>query len=149
MVLLLSLVHSQCRPPHIVIRRILIVDDNHAIRAAIRFCLESREGVEVCGESVDGRDAVAKAQALKPDLVILDMLMPGLNGIEVAAILKKSLPNTKTILFTMFGDYVGKHLAAAAGVNLILSKQQGIGALAQAVSALLIKPPHPNSSISS
>lgn len=119
-------------------KRILIADDNPTVRSIIRFCFDSRLNVEVCGESADGRDAVDKALALKPDLVVLDVLMPQLNGIEVAAILKKNLPNTKTVLFTMFGDLIGKHVAAAVGVSIILPKENGMGALVKAVDSLLV-----------
>jgi DNA-binding NarL/FixJ family response regulator len=92
--------------------------------------------VEVCAEAGDGQQTVDAAIALSPDLLIMDVVMPKLNGIEVASILKKSLPNTKIIVFTMYGDYV-KNVALAAGVNVVVSKPDGICALLQTVEVLL------------
>lgn len=95
-----------------------------------------KRDVEVCAETGDGQETIDAAMALSPDLLILDVVMPRLNGIAVASILKKSLPKTKTIVFTMYGDYV-KNVALAAGVNVVVSKPDGICALLQAVEALL------------
>jgi DNA-binding NarL/FixJ family response regulator len=116
--------------------RVLIADDSALVRGLIRRFLEMKEGVEVCAETADGPQTINAAMDLLPDLLILDVLMPKLNGIEVASILKKNLPNTKTIVFTMYGDYI-KNLALAAGVNIIVSKPDGILALLQAVETLL------------
>jgi two-component system, NarL family, response regulator DesR len=118
--------------------RVLIADDSELIRGLIRRFLEMKTDVEVCGETGDGQQTVDTAMALLPDLLILDVVMPKLNGIEVAAVLKKNLPKTKTIAFTMYGDYV-KNAALAAGVSVIVSKPDGILALLQAVEALLDK----------
>src|SRR5580658_3030511 len=122
-------------------KRVLIADDNDITRRLVRSYLESQTTeVEVCAETVDGRETVDAALALRPDLLILDVLMPGLNGMEVAWILKKGLPEAKTILFTMYGDFFGPTIAAAAGVNLILPKPEGLSSLAQAVHSLLEQP---------
>jgi DNA-binding NarL/FixJ family response regulator len=119
-----------------VATRILIADDSQTVRRIIRIFLSRKPNVEICGETADGRQTIDAALALKPDLIILDVLMPELNGIEVASILKKSLPNTKTILFTMYGDFI-KSLALAVGVNGIVSKSDGLSPLAQALESLL------------
>ena len=118
--------------------RVLIADDSELIRGLIRRFLEMKTDVEVCGETADGQQTIDAAMALSPDLLILDVVMPKLNGIEVASVLKKNLPKTKTIAFTMYGDYV-KNAALAAGVSVIVSKPDGILALLQAVEALLDK----------
>lgn len=122
-------------------KRVLIADDNDITRKMIRACIEKQTEMEVCAETVDGRETVDTALALRPDLLILDVLMPGFNGMEVAWILKKSLPEAKTILFTMYGDFFGSKIASAAGVNLILPKPEGLSSLAQAVNSLLEQPP--------
>jgi DNA-binding NarL/FixJ family response regulator len=116
--------------------RVLIADDSELVRGLIRRFLEKKGDVEVCAETGDGQQTIDAAMALSPDLLILDVVMPKLNGIAVASILKKSLPKTKTIVFTMYGDYV-KNVALAAGVNVVVSKPDGICALLQAVEALL------------
>jgi DNA-binding NarL/FixJ family response regulator len=118
--------------------RVLIADDSELIRGLIRRFLEKKADVEVCGEARDGQQTIDTAMTLLPDLLILDVVMPKLNGIEVASVLKKNLPNTKTIVFTMYGDYV-KNVALAAGVSVIVSKPDGICALLQAVEGLLDK----------
>jgi DNA-binding NarL/FixJ family response regulator len=118
--------------------RVLIADDSELIRGLIRRFLEMKTDVEVCGETADGQQTIDAAMALSPDLLILDVVMPKLNGIEVASVLKKNLPKTKTIAFTMYGDYV-KNVALANGVSVIVSKPDGVRALLDAVDALLDK----------
>jgi DNA-binding NarL/FixJ family response regulator len=116
--------------------RVLIADDNETVRGLIRQFLEERTDVDVCAETGDGREAVDTALRLAPDLVILDVLMPKLNGIEVASILRKSLPAAKMILFTMYGEHV-RALASAAGVDIVLPKPDGLSPLKQAVESVL------------
>jgi YesN/AraC family two-component response regulator len=71
---------------------ILIVDDNETVRQMLRHFLEAETGFRVCGEAVDGYDAIEKAHELQPDLIILDLTMPRMGGIEAAKILKQMLP---------------------------------------------------------
>lgn len=73
--------------------RILIADDNEAIRNGLRSVLESRSGWVVCGQAVDGRDAVEKAFELEPDMILVDVSMPHLNGFEVARCIHERLPD--------------------------------------------------------
>jgi CheY-like chemotaxis protein len=115
---------------------LLIVDDNSNIRYLIRTFLESM-GYTVCGEAVDGVDALEKAAELQPDLILLDMLMPRMNGIEAAAALKRLLPRVPIILFSMNVDSIGKTVAAAVGVDLVLSKTDGISKLRESLKTLL------------
>jgi|SRR5579871_363476 len=117
--------------------RILIADDNDVVRKLIRQSLEKRGDIEICAQTADGRETVAAAIALKPDVLVLDVRMPSLNGVEVAAIVKKELPAARIILFTMYDDYVGMGVAAAAGVHSILSKPDGISKLLAVVEELL------------
>jgi CheY-like chemotaxis protein len=81
-------------------KRILIADDDEALRAVIRRFLESHTTCEVCGEAVNGVDAIEKAEMLNPDLILLDYAMPGMNGIETGAVLKAMMPELPVILFT-------------------------------------------------
>lgn len=118
--------------------RVLIADDSELVRGLIRRSLEQKPNVEVCAETGDGQQTIDAALSLAPDLLILDVVMPKLNGIEVASILKRSLPDAKTIFFTMYGDYV-KNVSLAAGVSVVVSKPDGIGALLRAVDGLLDK----------
>jgi DNA-binding NarL/FixJ family response regulator len=119
-----------------VVTRVLIADDSQVVRGIIRTFLARRPNVEICGETADGRQTIDAALALQPDLLILDVMMPEFNGIEVASILKKSLPKTKTILFTMYEDYI-KSIALAAGVSVILSKSDGLSPLLLVLESML------------
>jgi DNA-binding NarL/FixJ family response regulator len=117
-------------------KKILIVDDSDAVRAVIRNLLVRSSDLHVCGEAADGVDAIEKARELKPDVVLLDLAMPKLNGAAAASVLRKLLPRMRIIVFTMYEDAVGT-LAAAVGVDLVVSKPDGIHNLVQKVHNLL------------
>ena len=80
--------------------RILIADDHEVMRRGVRFVIEQHPGWVICGEACDGRRAVAMAQELKPNIVILDMSMPELNGLEATRQIKRALPKTEVVIFT-------------------------------------------------
>lgn len=115
---------------------ILIVDDHEHIRKIIRSVLEKESGFDVCGEAVDGFDAIDKAQELKPDLILLDMSMPRMNGIEAAPQLKKLLPQTPIVLFTSHGPLVGFN-ARAVGIDAVIAKNAGMTTLIENLQNLL------------
>jgi DNA-binding NarL/FixJ family response regulator len=81
--------------------RILIADDHSVVRAGLRALLESRQGWEVSAEASDGRDAVAKATKLKPDVAVLDIGMPLLNGVEATHRIRTASPTTEILILTM------------------------------------------------
>jgi DNA-binding NarL/FixJ family response regulator len=118
-------------------KHILIVDDSDTCRKITRLFLESQLGLEVCGEAVDGVDAIEKARALKPDLVVLDLAMPRMNGVEVASVLRAMMPGVPIVLFTMYDDTVGRDLALCAGANIVVSKPEGGWKLIECVRSLL------------
>ena len=99
-------------------KRILIVEDEISVRNAVRTFLEHHSKFEVCGEAVNGVEAIEKANSLRPDLIILDLSIPHMNGIEAASLLRSRLPNTPVVVYTMFGDVLGKQLAAASASPL-------------------------------
>jgi two-component system alkaline phosphatase synthesis response regulator PhoP len=117
-------------------KRILIAEDESSVRNAIRTFIEARSPFEVC-EAIDGNEAIHKAQTLKPDLVVLDLRMPIANGIEVAARLNISMPQTPVVVFTMFDDLLGKPLAKMLGVAAVVPKSDGVGSLLGRIEALL------------
>ena len=94
-------------------------------------------GVRAEGMRRDGNEAIHKAEAVKPDLVVLDLRMPIANGIEVAARLNVSMPNTPVVIFTMFDDVLGKPLAKILGIAAVVSKSDGVGNLLGRIEALL------------
>ena len=116
--------------------RLLVVDDNPSIRYLVRSLLEN-QGYEVCGEAEDGLQAIDLAKELKPDLILLDVCMPKLGGPQAASILKRALPKTRIILFTLFDDTISKSVASAIGVDLVLSKTEGMAKLLQGVQAVM------------
>lgn len=81
--------------------RVLVADDHEIVRKGIRSLIEEREGWEVCGEASDGRDAVVKAQSLEPDIVILDISMPLLNGLEATRQIRKNRPTSQVLILSM------------------------------------------------
>jgi DNA-binding NarL/FixJ family response regulator len=81
--------------------RILLADDHNVVRKGLRGTLEEYDGWMVCGEASNGREAVRLALELKPDIVVLDLTMPELNGIEATRQIKKSLPQAEILIFTM------------------------------------------------
>jgi DNA-binding NarL/FixJ family response regulator len=101
--------------------RILIVDDNPAVRAGIRIQLNSA-GMEICGEAVDGLDALIKAAELSPDLIVLDLSMPRMNGIEAARELKRICPRASVILHTLYADAVRAKGVMPEGVSAVIGK---------------------------
>ena len=116
---------------------ILIADDSETVRTIMRTFLESQAGFEVCREAVDGVDTIEKAKALQPDLIILDWAMPRINGAAAASIMKGTMPDLFIILFTIYEEVMVKSLASAIGVDLVLSKSDGMGKMVQHVQHLL------------
>jgi DNA-binding NarL/FixJ family response regulator len=117
-------------------KRILIVEDESSVRHAVRAYLESRASLEI-HEAADGTEAIRKAQAVKPDLVVLDLSMPQANGVEVAALLHTRMPHTPVVVFTMFEDILGKPLSKALGIAAVVSKSDGVIKLWGRIEALL------------
>ena len=118
-------------------KSILIADDSQTIRTVLRAFLENRAGFEVCGEAVDGVDAIEKAKELNPDLIILDLAMPRMNGAAAASVLKRRMPKTLIILFTISDGVMGKALASAVDVDLVLAKPNGLHEMVSRVRELL------------
>jgi DNA-binding NarL/FixJ family response regulator len=117
-------------------KRILVVDDNAPIRDLVRKFIEALPGFEICGEAADGVEGIEKGRELKPDLIVLDFLMPRINGLQAAVMLQQIVPNTPIILFTFYKDAVPRDLAQAAGVASILSKTDQLAMLADEVQRL-------------
>ena len=101
--------------------RILLADDHTVVRKGLRLLLESAEGFTVVADAADGRDAVALAEKHAPDVVVMDVAMPGLNGIEAARQITAKLPQTSVVFLSMHSDeaYVLKALKAGARAYLL------------------------------
>jgi two-component system nitrate/nitrite response regulator NarL len=103
-------------------KRILLVDDNAMVRREIRSLFASHPYFEVCGEAQHGRDAIEQAPTLLPDLIILDLSMPVMNGLEAAPLLLKILPAVWLILLTLYEQPEVHKKAKMAGIHAVVSK---------------------------
>ena len=127
-------------------KRVLLVDDNCAVRSFVRQLFELEPDFEISGEAENGCAAVEKAKNLKPDLVILDLSMPVMTGLDAAPLLRKLLPNTRIILFTVQEGSEVERLALAAGIHAVVSKNQAASTLilqAQVLLASIKQEHHP------
>ncbi len=104
-------------------RCILIVDDNVQLRRVIRVQLEAA-GLEVCGEGVDGLDGIEKARQLNPDLIILDLSMPRMNGLDAARELARIMPRVPILLYTMHADVIRRNSAMPEGITAVVAKTE-------------------------
>jgi DNA-binding NarL/FixJ family response regulator len=116
--------------------RILIVDDHDVARRGIRSLLEAHPGWEICGEAKDGREAVECATRMKPDLVLLDIGMPGLNGLDAARQIHAVCPDTRILILTMHDTEQLVREVLAVGARGYLLKSDSARDLVAAVEAL-------------
>ena len=101
--------------------RILVADDHHVVRTGLRSLLESKSEWEVCGEAANGREAVEKAAKLKPDVVVLDIAMPLLNGVEATRQILKVSPKTAILILTMHdSDSLIQEVLGAGALGYVL-----------------------------
>ncbi len=118
-------------------KRVLLVDDSAAIRSAIRPQFDSHPSFKVVGEAEHGKEAVEKAPALRPDLVVLDLSMPVMNGLQAAPLLIKALPNVWLILFTSHDAPELDRLSQEAGIHAVVPKHKGPTVLIEKAAALV------------
>jgi NarL family two-component system response regulator LiaR len=115
--------------------RVLIVDDHQVVRQGLRFLLEQEDGIEVVGECAEGPSAIAAVRTLAPTVVLLDLFLPGQDGISVLAQIKQDRPATEVLMLTSSTDE--EHLLAAvrAGALAYLPKTAGVDQVVTAVRA--------------
>jgi DNA-binding NarL/FixJ family response regulator len=118
--------------------RILIADDYAAIRRVVRSTLERNPRFEVCGEAVDGAKAIEEAQRLKPDVVIMNISMPVLNGYEAARKIKSSLPGTAIVILSGNADRRFIDEARRIGVEAYVAKTEAGKGLVKAIDAAVV-----------
>ncbi len=102
--------------------RLLLVDDSDLIRRGVRSLLSSQTKWEVCGEARDGVEAMRKARDLLPDLILLDVSMPGISGLEVTRLLRQELPNAKILVMSQHDPQWLSTTALDAGAHACLDK---------------------------
>ena len=116
--------------------KVLIADDHDALQEGVRTIIERQPGWEVCGTSSNGKEAVEQAQILKPDIVILDLFMPELNGLEATRQIKRALPETEILIFTGNDQEGAIQQAFAAGARSFILKSEPLTRLVEAIRAL-------------
>jgi DNA-binding NarL/FixJ family response regulator len=104
--------------------RILVVDDNYRVRRGVMGLLSSEKGWEVCGEATDGAEALQMARELHPDLVIVDICMPGIGGLEAARLLSKEIPSTKILIMSQHDPIQVLPGALEAGAHACVDKSR-------------------------
>ncbi len=117
-------------------KRILLADDHEVVRQGLKAILASQEGWQVCGEAVNGREAVEKTKQLRPDVVILDIGMPELNGLEATRQIMGACPQTEVLILTIHESEELVREVFAAGARGYLLKSDAGRDLAAAVQAL-------------
>ena len=117
--------------------RVLIVDDHAVIRRGVQSILQSSPEWEFCGEAADGREAVRLAEVLKPEIIIMDVSMPVLNGLEATRIIRNALPGTKVLLLTLHSSTELVRSAFRAGAKGYVLKSDAERELVRALNVVL------------
>lgn len=115
---------------------VLIADDHPLVLSGLRALLETLDGIEVVGEAVDGREAVRVAMSLRPDVAVMDLQMPELDGVEATRQIAERLPGTAVLVLTMHDDDVSVFAAIRAGARGYLLKGAGQEDVARAIAAV-------------
>jgi DNA-binding NarL/FixJ family response regulator len=117
--------------------KVLLVDDSAIVRQGVRRLFTVHPKFEVCGEAEHGREAVERAYDLRPDLIVLDLSMPVMNGLEAAPLLIMILPNVYIILFSNHDGSEVQRLSRAAGIHAVVHKSKVTSHLIPQAEALL------------
>jgi DNA-binding NarL/FixJ family response regulator len=120
-----------------MVKSVLIADDQAMIRQTLCYLFASQQDFEVCGEAENGLEAVEMAQVLRPDLILLDLSMPMMNGIEAACELKRLMPMVPIIVFSEYSDVFSEREARSRGISGIVSKTEPISVLLDKARAAL------------
>jgi DNA-binding NarL/FixJ family response regulator len=114
-------------------RRVLIVDDNPQVRQELRTLLPLAGEIEVVGEAADGLEAVHLAQILQPQVILMDLEMPLMDGYQAARQIKAVCPDCRVVALTVYGDAASRIQATQAGIDVFLVKGVAVDALVQAI----------------
>ncbi|MEJ5186460.1 MAG: response regulator transcription factor, partial [Candidatus Geothermincolales bacterium] len=113
--------------------KVMVVDDHRLVREGLANLLRLQPEIEVCGEASDGDEAVSKARALKPDVILMDISMPGMSGIAATRLIKKDLPEAKVIMLTMMDQEGYVYESVKAGATGYLLKNVSLEELVDSI----------------
>lgn len=116
--------------------KVLIADDHTILRQGIKALLDNQSGIEVIGEAKDGREALTLIERLLPDVILMDIAMPGLNGLEATRRIKKKFPKIKVLVLTMYTNEEYVFQILNAGANAYLVKETAFQDLISAIKAV-------------
>lgn len=116
--------------------KVLLAEDHQIVREGLRLLLEAAADIEVVGEAADGRDAVEFCRRLAPEIVIMDLVMPVLSGLEAARQIGRAMPRSKIVVLSSYYDEEGVRQMVALGVRGYLSKQTAATELLEAIRAV-------------
>lgn len=119
------------------LKSVLIVDDSAVVRHGLCELFKRESDFEVCGEAENGKEAIAKALGLHPDLIVLDLSMPVMNGFDAARALKRLMPTVPLIMYSAFGDKVAERQARLIGISEVVSKSEHASVLIHKARGLL------------
>lgn len=117
--------------------RIVLADDHEVVRQGVRRFLETQPSLEICAEAANGQEAVEKTLSLKPDIVILDLSMPVMNGVEAARQIRQLVPSAKIIVFSMHDFAQLAETVKQAGADAYVSKSSRVDKLYEAIRDVL------------
>ena len=112
-----------------MVKSVLIVDDNSCVRSALCELLAREGDFDVCGEAENGREAIERARQLSPDLIVTDLSMPVMDGLEEARLLKQLMPAVPVIIYTAHNDPFIEKEARSAGASAVISKSEAVTTL--------------------
>lgn len=118
-------------------KTVLIVDDSIFVRQALREIFARETDFEVCGEAKNGKEAIERAQQLRPDLIVLDLSMPIMDGLGAARALKRLMPTVPLVIYSAFGDRSAQQQGQLIGISDVVSKFEPVSVLIGKVRDLL------------
>jgi DNA-binding NarL/FixJ family response regulator len=117
-------------------KAVLVVDDNAVIRQKLCELLRTQVDFQVCGEAEKGREAIERAQELHPDLIVLDLSMPVMNGLDAARVLKCLMPTVPLVMFSNYSEAFSEDIRSA-GISASVSKSEHVSVLVEKARSLL------------
>jgi DNA-binding NarL/FixJ family response regulator len=118
-------------------KSVLIAEHHTLVRQAICSLFHAQQDFEVCGDAENGKEAVEMAQTLHPDLIVLDLSMPVMNGLEAALAVRRFAPETPIVVFSEYSDLLSEREARSRGISALVSKTEPVSVLLDKARAVL------------